>query len=91
MPEIFEEILSELSKNDSIYSNRVILFNDDHNSFDHVIECVQKICHKSERESEAITLEAHLTGKAVCYEGSLEACETVVELMGEEGLTTSVE
>jgi ATP-dependent Clp protease adapter protein ClpS len=49
-----------------------------------------RICFKSEKEAKRIAMEAHNKGKAICYEGSIEACETVGEKMGDEGLTVSV-
>jgi ATP-dependent Clp protease adaptor protein ClpS len=76
---------------DSIYSHKVILYNDDFNSFDHVEECLMKICFKTEEEAIKIAMEAHTKGKSVCYEGSMEVCETVYELMSEENLTVSIE
>lgn len=90
MPIITEadpEIKEDISK---IYRHRVVLYNDHINSFDHVIECVMTICGKNEEEAFKITLEAHETGKSVCFEGSMEACETVAEKMGTENLTVSL-
>ncbi|MCB1194319.1 MAG: ATP-dependent Clp protease adaptor ClpS [Leptospiraceae bacterium] len=75
----------------NIYANKVILYNDDFNSFYHVEKCLVKICCKSKAESKRIALEAHNNGKAVCYTGSMEACETVAEKMGEANLTVSIE
>lgn len=78
-------------RNDNVYANKVILYNDDFNSFYHVEKCLMKICHKNKAESKRIALEAHNTGKAVCYTGSMESCETVAEKMGEANLTVSIE
>lgn len=76
---------------DDVYGNRVILFNDDFNSFDHVEYCLMHICFKSIKEANKIAMEAHSKGKAVCYEGSLETCETVAEKMSEQNLTVEVQ
>ncbi len=75
----------------SIYGHRVILYNDDVNSFEHVEECLMKICFKTEEEAMEIAMEAHTNGKAVCYEGSMEVCETVAERMTYEMLTVTYE
>lgn len=91
MANTIEETKESITSDDTIYQKKVILHNDDYNSFDHVIECVMTICHKSQREAETITWEAHTNGKAVCYEGSLETCETVAQKMDNENLTVSVE
>ena len=76
---------------EDVYGKKVILYNDEFNSFDHVEECLRKICFKSKSEAKKIALEAHNKGKSVCYKGSLEECETVASLMAENNLTVSVE
>ncbi len=39
------------SVDNSIYSHHVVLFNDDVNSFDHVEDCLMKICFKTKHEA----------------------------------------
>ncbi len=75
---------------DTIYKHSVILFNDDINDFEHVENCLMKICHKNKKEAKKIALLAHKQGKAICYVSSLEECETVGEKLAEQGLTISV-
>jgi len=76
---------------EEVYGKKVILYNDNHNSFDHVEFCLMKICFKTQDQARKIALEAHTKGKAVCYRGSFEECETVAEKMAEEDLTVSLE
>lgn len=90
MPEIIEERIELLEKSDNIYSHKVILFNDDYNTFDHVEDCLVRICCMSLRKAKEVAMEAHTKGKAVCYSGSLEECETVAEKLAEENLTVTV-
>jgi ATP-dependent Clp protease adaptor protein ClpS len=84
-------ILELTSVDNSIYSHHVLLFNDDVNSFDHVEDCLMKICFKTKHEAKKIALEAHEKGKAVCYKGSMEECETVGEKLSSEKLTVEVQ
>ncbi|TGN17886.1 ATP-dependent Clp protease adaptor ClpS [Leptospira idonii] len=77
-------------KTEDIYFYRVILFNDSVNDFDHVEDCLIKICFKNKKEAKKIALEAHNNGKAVCFTGSSEECETVAEKLSLEQLTVSV-
>jgi ATP-dependent Clp protease adapter protein ClpS len=91
MPPITEEEQKTNIRNDNIYSNRVILFNDSVNTFDHVEECLIKICKHEKSKAKKIAKEAHDKGRAVCYTGSMEVCELIAEKMGEKGLTVSVE
>lgn len=76
---------------EDVYGRKVILYNDEFNSFEHVEQCLQKFCFKSRNEARKIALEAHNRGKAVCYKGSFEECETVAAKMAEQNLTVSVE
>ena len=82
---ITEEETEVSTRIDNIYEHKVILFNDDVNPFDHVEDCLMRICFKSEKEARRIAHEAHNKGKAI-----IESCETVAEKMGEERLTVSV-
>jgi len=87
-PEIIEKT-EQIS--DTVYKRSVILFNDDVNNFDHVEDCIMKICFKSRKEAEKIAQEAHTKGRAVCYVASLEECETVAEKLTEQGLTVAIQ
>lgn len=94
MYEIIDAMIEEQTETryttEDIYGNHVILYNDDYNTFDHVEDCLRKICFKSSAEAQKIALQAHTKGHAPCYKGSLEECETVVAKMEEEGLTVSL-
>lgn len=82
---------SVTSGTDSVYSHQVVLFNDSINTFDHVEDCLVAICYKSNKEAKKITREAHEKGRAICFRGSLEECETVVEKLSQKNLTVSLE
>ncbi|NCN08874.1 MAG: ATP-dependent Clp protease adaptor ClpS [Leptospira sp.] len=86
------EIIEETEqRSETVYKQSVILFNDDVNDFDHVEDCLMKICFKNRKEAEKIAKEAHNKGRAICYVASLEECETVAEKMSEQGLTVSIQ
>jgi ATP-dependent Clp protease adaptor protein ClpS len=53
----------------------VVLHNDDVNSFDFVIEVLRKVFHYERLKAELLTLQAHETGRAVIWSGSLEVAE----------------
>lgn len=78
-------------KEERIYHVRVILYNDEVNTFPHVESCLMKICFKSKKEAKRVAMEAHSQGKATCYQGSSEECETVAEKLASEKLTVSIE
>lgn len=87
LPSTFEQ--TEVKYN-AIYFHFVILFNDSVNEFSHVENCLMKICFKSKKEAKQIAIEAHTNGKAICFLGSPEECETVAEKLTTERLTVSI-
>ncbi|MBX9852195.1 MAG: ATP-dependent Clp protease adaptor ClpS [Cytophagaceae bacterium] len=42
------------------------------------------------KEAKKIALEAHNNGRAICFVGSLEECETVADKLSAENLTVSI-
>lgn len=84
---IFEEETN--LKSESIYDYFVILFNDSIHEFSYVEDCLMKICFKTKRDAKKIAMEAHSKGKAICFQGSMEECETVAENMTTANLTVS--
>jgi ATP-dependent Clp protease adapter protein ClpS len=58
-----------------------ILYNDDWHPFDVVVVQVQRATGCSLEKAAWITHEAHTTGRAVAYSGTLEECERVASLL----------
>jgi len=54
------------------YGKRLILFNDDTNSFDFVIETLIEICGHNPNQAENCALIAHFKGKCAIKTGALE-------------------
>jgi len=89
-PDFYTDELKE-SKLENIYFYKIILFNDAINEFTHVEDCLMKICFKTKREAKRIAMEAHNQGKAICFIGSIEECETIAEKLSNERLTVSIQ
>ncbi len=81
-----EEILASLKE-----TNRLILWNDDHNTFEHVIHCMMKYLDYSEPQAEKIAWKVHNEGKCAILEGSFTEMEVYRKILQQEGLTVSVE
>lgn len=81
-----EEILSSLKT-----IHRLILWNDDVNTFDHVIHCLMKYLDYSESQAEKIAWTVHNKGKCAVLEGSFTEMEIYRKILKQEGLTVSVE
>ena len=67
---------------------RVIVLNDDHNTFDHVALCLARyIPGVSVDSGYAIADRIHNTGKAIVWSGHLEQAELYWEQLRDAGLT----
>jgi ATP-dependent Clp protease adaptor protein ClpS len=69
---------------------RVLLFNDDHHTFDEVIVQVMRATGCSEARAEGIAWEVHSRGQALVYEGELFECLRVSSVLEEIALHTQV-
>lgn len=70
---------------------QVVLYNDDVNSFDHVVRCLQDVFGHNHQMAEHIAWEAHNKGKAIAeMEGRTEAIHHKEQLIS-YGLTAEVE
>lgn len=59
----------------------VILYNCDCHQYDQVVFQVQKATGCSLEKAVWITQEAHITGRAIAYSGTLEECERVAGIL----------
>jgi len=82
----FEDLLISLKVN-----HRLILWNDDVNTFDHVIFCMMKYLDYSEKQAEKIAWTVHNEGKCAVLEGSFTEMEIYRKILKQEGLTVTVE
>lgn len=81
-----DEILSALK-----VIHRLILWNDDVNSFEHVIYCLMKYLDYSEKQAEKIAWTVHNDGKCAVLEGSFTEMEVYRKILQQEGLTVTVD
>lgn len=81
-----EEILAETKP-----SSRLILWNDETNTFEHVIHCLMLYLQYSEPEASRIAWTVHNKGKCVVLEGSYTEMEVYRKILKTEGLTVSIE
>tara|TARA_B110000444_G_C18818394_1_gene586391 strand:- start:719 stop:1003 length:285 start_codon:yes stop_codon:yes gene_type:complete len=70
--------------------HEIILFNDDINTFNHVIECLVKICDHSYIQAEQSAFIVHYSGKCGVKTGSLDELIPKCNSLLEEGLSAEV-
>lgn len=69
----------------------VWLHNDDYNTFDHVIECMMRICGHEIEVSSQIAHIVHFNGKCDVKRGSIEDMKNIYNKLKSEQLTVTLE
>lgn len=80
------DLLDELSE-----SFQVLLYNDDVNTFDWVIECLMRICEHDSLQAEQCAMLVHYKGKAVVKKGSLDEMQVICQALCDCELSAVVE
>ncbi len=68
----------------------LVLFNDDHNTFDHVIKCLIDVCEHNYFQAEQCALITHLKGKCEVKQGTFEELKPMHEVLGRKDLTVEI-
>jgi ATP-dependent Clp protease adaptor protein ClpS len=69
----------------------IVLYNDDHNTFYHVIECLMAYCEHAPIQAEQCTLIIHHNGKCSVKNGVYDKLKPICEALLEQGLTAKIE
>jgi ATP-dependent Clp protease adaptor protein ClpS len=84
-----EEDIDLLLKEDE--QKKLILHNDDYNTFDWVIETLMQVCRHSTEQAEQCAYIVHYKGKCQVKHGSRDAMEGMHLALVQRGLTATVE
>lgn len=68
----------------------LIVFNDDVNTFDHVINTLVDVCDHTPEQAEQCTLIIHYKGKCVVKEGSFEKLKPMRDAICDRGISAEV-
>lgn len=80
-----EEILTQEEK-----LNNIILFNDDVNTFEWVIECLMQYCEHDSIQAEQCAHIVHFTGKCAVKKGTLNKLKPICETLLQKGLSAEI-
>ena len=69
----------------------IILYNDEVNTFDFVVECLEEVCGHEPEQAEQCALIAHLKGKCPVRSGDPASLKPVQQELSTRGLTVSIE
>ncbi len=71
-------------------NNEIILFNDDVNTFDHVIETLIRVCDHTNEQAEQCALLVHYKGKCTVKTGSFDELKPQCTQLLEAGLSAEI-
>jgi ATP-dependent Clp protease adaptor protein ClpS len=86
--EVSEEVEAAIKE---LMSRSIILYNDDHNTFDHVVECLVNYCDHQPLQAEQCALIVHHNGKCSIKNGTFEDLKPICEALLENGLSAKID
>lgn len=68
----------------------LVLFDDNVNTFDHVIDLLVKVCNHDAIQAEQCATLVHYTGKCAVKKGEFKELSIMLEILAEGGLTVEI-
>lgn len=84
----YERDVDVLEREDEVY--KLILWNDDVNTFDDVIEALVEICEHTLEQAQQCTFLVHYKGKCTVKTGDLEKLKPMHEKLTSRSLTSEI-
>ncbi|MDA8938092.1 ATP-dependent Clp protease adaptor ClpS [Flavobacteriaceae bacterium] len=81
----------QLSETDLMNENEIILYNDDVNTFDHVINTLISVCDHTLEQAEQCSLIVHYKGKCSVKTGSYSDLKPMCTELLQAGLSAEIE
>jgi ATP-dependent Clp protease adaptor protein ClpS len=87
-----EKVKEEILIEEQLENNHeIVLYNDDVNTFDHVINCLIRVCKHTSEQAEQCAIIVHYTGKCAVKTGSLEELKPQCVRLLQLGLSAVIE
>ena len=77
-------------KEQVVVNHEIVLYNDDVNTFDHVIECLIKYCDHTAEQAEQCAILVHYKGKCTVKTGSIDELKPQCTALLESGLSAEI-
>ncbi|RVT73407.1 ATP-dependent Clp protease adaptor ClpS [Flavobacterium sufflavum] len=71
-------------------NNEIIVYNDDVNTFDHVIETLMRVCEHTAEQAEQCSLIVHYNGKCTVKTGPIDKLKPQCTQLLEAGLSAEI-
>ena len=79
-----------LTDTESSEAHHLVLYNDDFNTFDHVIFTLIKVCEHSAEQAEQCSLIVHYKGKCTVKSGEIEDLKPRCQALLDAGLSAKI-
>lgn len=91
--EFDEDVLieEEIADSDTGEPAKLLVYNDDHNSFDWVIQCFMEILQHTSEQAEQLALIIHFKGKATVKNGTFNELKPKKDALIDRGLSAVIE
>jgi len=86
-----EELVEDKVKTESTEESSLVLYNDEVNSFDHVILCLTLICDHNPIQAEQCAMIAHNMGKCMIKKGNYLKLEKMKYRLQDNNLTVEIQ
>jgi len=86
-----EELLEVKEATPELMQAQLIVYNDDFNTFDWVIQCFMEVCNHTFEQSEQLSLIVHYKGKAIVKTGNFEKLKPMKDALVERGLSAVID
>ena len=86
-----EELVEVESDIDQENLQDLIVHNDDHNTFEHVINTLIKVCKHEVHQAEQCTFIIHYKGKCAVKKGSFKELKPMKEAINDAGISATIE
>lgn len=89
---MIEEVLEIVEQREKLVRNReLVLHNDEVNTFDHVIDCLIRICGHDLLQAEQCTMIVHYNGKCTVKTAEFNKLKPMWSALVEEGLNAEIQ
>jgi len=86
-----EQVLEEVLVEEQVgLNNEIIVYNDDVNTFDHVIETLIRVCNHTAEQAEQCSIIIHYKGKCTVKTGVLDELKPQCSRLLEAGLSAEI-
>lgn len=86
-----EEVLEEVLVEEGVsFNNEIVLYNDEVNTFDHVIDTLIRVCSHTAEQAEQCSLIVHYNGKCTVKTGEYKELKSQCTQLLEAGLSAEI-